>query len=44
MYSRWIAWVDRKEGYTWQHQRGEEGPDREKGAMNEERNDMVCCR
>ena len=28
----------------WQHQRGEEDPDREEGAIDEEKNNMVCCR
>ena len=28
----------------WQHQRGEEDLDKEEGAMDKERNDMVCCR
>ena len=28
----------------WQHWRGEEGPDREEGAMDKERNNMAYCR
>ena len=33
----------------WQHQRGEEDPDKDEGvmdegAMDEERNNMICCR
>ena len=33
--------MGRKEGYTWQHWRKEEDPDREEGTMDKERKDMV---
>ena len=36
-----MTWVGRKKRYTWQHWRGEKDPDREEGAIDEERKDMV---